>query len=657
MIQLTQVQRQTLRERVAKHPELVAAMKQRIQRYLDEPVNVPSSGIANWTLYYYCPECSVELIFDPHDNENHYCPRCGKNFTGEPYNSSWWGKVNFHNYSAAVTLGWLYVMTDQNTFAERAKDILLAYADNYPNYQVHGDIPYNGPGRAGAQTLDEANFQRSLVFVYDLISETLSEEDKNRIREQLFIPGAEFLMEHRHNQLHNHEVIINSAIAAIGMCFDREDMINFALYTPYGIRYQLENGMLENGFWFEGSIGYHFYALKSFFAYEQFARNTQYSMIHHPNYEKMMNVIVDYLQPDGSLPMIGDTNYGHSGLYEALYEFAYSEIGGDKMLYMLHNFYKKIERNSLEAIVYGVEELPPCPNYKLPSSLRPDVGHSGHTVLRNPNGKYLLFKHDRFGGEHDHYDRLGLSYYAFGKPCAPDMGTTGYGAVLHYDYYKNTGTNNTVVIDEENQAPAHAVMTRYEERDGVIYVEAVCDWNAPFDMPDTFTIVQWNEEAYRKVKMRRAIAWTDAYFAERFIVDGVDEGRTIDWTMHVQGTRVKAGEETPVERLSEKKPFKYIHDVTSMDAKKDAVHTFIQEEGTTRIFSAAFDGERLIGTGPGNPSYLSIEYVIERTCGGNAEYAHVVESFRDQKVIDHVEFNRDHIVVFHVDGSRKVLAI
>ena len=50
---------------------------------------------------------------------------------------------------------------------------------------------------------------------------------------------------------------------------------------------------------------------------------------------------------------------------------------------------------------------------------------------------------------------LDISYEAFGKRITPDLGTTGYGALMHYDYYKNTGSHNTVNIEGNNQAPAN----------------------------------------------------------------------------------------------------------------------------------------------------------------------------------------------------------
>lgn len=641
MIQFTPQERAAILGRAARRPELVASMEESVRALMEEDVLAPKTGVANWQLYYYCPTCSMHLAFNRHDGKHHRCPKCGVIYTGEPYDSSWWGHVNSRNYNGAVTLGQLYVMTGRAEFARKAAEILLTYARYYPDYQEHGNIPYNGPGRVGAQTLDEANFQRSMAIAYDMVEETLTPEQRAAIRDRMFLPGAAFLVEHRHNQLHNHEVIISSAIATIGLIFDRQELIDFALYAPYGMIYQLEHGMLENGIWFEGSFGYHFYALMSFLAYEKFALHTAHSHIHHPNYAKMMNVAYDYLQPDGELPRLGDTKLDHFDTSALLYEFAYRQLRQPKMLAMLHSAYAGHKRDSLEALIYGVEELPPCPDIPPACALHPQPGHSGHVLLRAPGGRYLLMKSDRYGGEHDHYDRLALSYLALDEAVAPDLGTTGYGAVLHYDYFKNTGSHNTVVIGEENQAPANAVLTRFEERDGVTYVEAQCDWTAPYDKLDSFTIVQWDEDAYRTVKMTRRIAWTPDYFAEVFLVDGVTRGRTIDWVMHFSGVRMPVDGETPVERLSEKKPFKYIRGVTRVPGSEARAYTFAENGVTTCVYSAAFGGETFLGAGLHNPSYKDIQYLIERVQKPHAVFAHVIESHRGETKIENVTFEME----------------
>ena len=216
------------------------------------------------------------------------------------------------NYEAAFRMALLYQIAERKDCADKAIEMMLVYASYYKDYEVHGDIPYNGPGKAGAQTLDEANFLRSFALTYDLLESCMSTQEKEKIRDGLLLPGAEFLIEHRHMQLHNHEVIINSAIAIIGLIFGKEELVKEAVYEKYGLLYQLEHGMLSNHMWFEGAFGYHFYALTSFFAYEKFALHTPHSHIHHPNYKAMMELLFSYIEPGFRVPMLNDTNYGHT---------------------------------------------------------------------------------------------------------------------------------------------------------------------------------------------------------------------------------------------------------------------------------------------------------------------------------------------------------
>ena len=660
MIQFTDREIEHLREKAGKQPETIDRLKEGVKEILEEPIIVPKTGIGNWQLYYYCPKCSVFLTFDRHDPHHHRCPSCGEVFSGEPYDSTWWGLINSRNYTAAFQMGLIYLVTQEAEYAKKAIVIMTEYAKYYKDYEVHGNIPYNGPGKSGAQTLDEANFLRSFAMAYDLLSDAMTEEERTAVRDGMLLPGAEFLMEHRHNQLHNHEVIINSAIAIIGLIFNREDYVNFAVYEPYGILYQLENGMLKNHMWFEGAFGYHFYALTSFFAYEKFALHTPHSHIHHPNYQAMMELLVSYLEPGFRIPMLNDTNYGHTGSSLYLYEFAYREIGGDKLLYVLNQLYKEEKRDNLEAFIYGVDELP---DYSMEfSNYHVDEGQFGNTIVRGKDGRYLLFKHDSYGGEHDHYDRLDISYLAYGKRIAPDLGTTGYGALMHYDYYKNTGSHNTVNIGEENQAPANGKLLRYEEKEGIVYIEAEADWQAPYEMPDSFTIVQWKEENYRPVKMVRKIAWAPDYFAEVFTVNGADPKLSTDWVMHFSGERKGAPEGTTVDVFSEKKPYKYLHSMKKA-AADGPVGVMTYDDGGIRtdVFTWNHGQEVYYGLGPDNPSISDINYQIERSYSPETVFAHVITSSDGESLIDSVGFepcgDKVKITVVKHDGEEEAILL
>lgn len=640
MIQFTQQELINLREKGRKHPQMIAKIKEEVKEMMVQSAKVPRQGIANWSLYYYCPNCSVRLNFDWNEEHHHQCPSCGRVFTGEPYDSSWWGIANSKNYTAAIHMGFIYLITGEEDYARKTIHMMTEYARYYKNYQIHGDIPYNGPGKSGAQTLDEANFLRSFAMTYDLLSDCMTKEQREFVKHEMLLPGAEFLMEYRHSQLHNHEVVINSAVAIIGLIFGIDRYIQFAVYEPYGLLYQLEKGTSPDYMWFEGAFGYHFYALASFFAYEKFALHTPHSQINHPNYKVMMERLLDYLEPEFRIPMLNDTNYGHTSTSYYLYEFAYREFGGDKLLYVLNQLYERESRDNLEAFVYGADVLPQCTvdfdNYHV------EAGQPGCTVLRGKNGRYLLLKHDRYGGEHDHYDRLDISYLAYGKRISPDLGTTGYGAVLHYDYYKNTGSHNTVNIGEENQSPVLGKLTRYEEIDGIIYVEAEADWTLPYEMPDSFTIKQWKEEHYRSVKMVRKIAWTEDYFVEVFLVKGVEGDLPVDWVMHFSGDIVSNPEGAAVENFSDKKPYRHLNSMKKADfnhTPAESVVSVYDDGGVqTSVFSWSGGKEFYFGKGPDNPSVTEINYQIERTYGPEAVFAHVITSSRGSCLVKNVEF-------------------
>lgn len=674
MIQLNEEEIERLRKLAAAKPHLTESMRKAAEEALREPVTVPESGIANWGHYYVCPACSVGLRFDPHDRFHHVCPQCGTVYTGEPYDSTWWGQLNHLNGYMAGSLSWLYLLTEDRRYAEGAARILHAYAVNYHNYEPHGHILYNGPGRVGAQTLDEGSFQLNMVSVFDRIRDAMPEEEQQLILREMFLPSAEFLREHRTNQIHNHEVIINSAIACIGILTDRKDLIDFAVYEPYGLIWQLEKGVQDNGMWFESTFNYQFFAGINFMSFEKFALHTPYSQIHHPNYRRMIHSALMALQDDQHLPALGDATLGFENSAVLVSEFLYRELKDPEALILLHKLYGTGQsRERWDLLSYGVETLPPCPAWEASAAVHPEIGKPGNTILRGAEGRWLLLKQDRYGGEHDHYDRLGISYRALGQAVATDAGTCKYGAVLHYDYFKNTATHNTVVINEDNQSPANAKLTRFDVRDGVTRVEAVCDWTAPFTMPDSYTVCQWNAETYANVRMVRRILWTDAYFAEIFEAEGADPAHSIDWVMHFreQGNGNAAPAESKTDQstqntlqptesrmLSDRKPWSHLRETGRMNGSEAHVQRYVLNGVHTDVHEMPFGGEVILAAGPDNPSYTEVSYLIERTEGGHACFAHVIESYTDAPKIRQVSYDPGSMsfTLVKTDGSTEKLA-
>lgn len=634
MIQFTPQQVQSFRQKAAKDPRVIEYLKKRTCEVRTSPLQIPEKGVANWSLYYFCDDCSVELEYHFDKPLEHRCPVCGRLYQGEPYNGAWWRHTNEKNYTAAYECGLLYICTGEKEYAKVSRKILMTFAKYYPDYEVHGDIPYNGPGKANAQTLCEAIFIRTLTTAYDLIEDTLTEEERTYIRERLIRCGAQFLKEHRDNQLHNHEVIIDAAIGVAALVLGDEELIQFAVYEPYGLLYQLEKGMLEDGMWFECSLAYHYYALQNFYGYEKFAVHTKHSHIQHPNYRRMVHFPLKFLKADNSFPLMNDSMYSHTGLdHYSLFEFSYAMFGTEELLWVLNQVYRTKQRDTTEAFFYGVDQLGKAKPRQL-EDYHTETG-SGVTLIRGSHDQYLLARHGGYGGEHDHYDRLGVSYYYGSTPVAADFGTTGYGAKYHYAYFKNTGTHNTVMIDEKNQAPSAGRVLAYEKDPQGTYLDMQVRWEKDYPMPDSFTICQWSEEAYEGVVMRRRIYKTDRYWIDLFNVNNV-QNKTIDWVMHFAGRMLSGAEAQPLEGpLSEEKPLCCLKNLRRIPAEGQVVRTVYQNEQIqTEVYSLLSEGCLLYGQGPSNPTTTTEEYLLQRVQGSRAVFVNVICSHpAEQKAI------------------------
>lgn len=497
----------TLRQRAQRWPIWLEELITDNATVLNHPLKVPTSGIATWNHYYYCPDHGVRLNWDYHHEHQHCCPIDNKIFSGEPYDGAWWRWMNGLNAKACYEVGLLWQITGELTYFERVRDLLLTYATYYPDYQEHGGIPYNANGKMNAQALCEANCLLDFARGYDFIADKLSADEKECIQQQLLQPGAEFLMQQRHDQIHNHEVKINSAIAVIGLLLDKEPYLNFALNTRYGLRYQLEHALINGQLWFEGSLHYHLYALQGFFAFEKIAKGTKYSLLDLPYYPKMLNVPLSLLMPNGCFPRLNDCVYGQEKLIHSdLYEFAYSYYADPLYLQALEIIYRRKNRINTDFMLYGSEQKAPekselclCNN-----------GELGLTLFQQPETQNaVLIKHLPYGGEHDHSDSLGITIFHQGKELIKDLGTTGYGTDLHREYYKKTASHSTLAMNLANQPPVTTTVNAFANTSDYQYIDVTADWEKTADTPDSFYIVNWDEEAYRNSVFRRRVMLID----------------------------------------------------------------------------------------------------------------------------------------------------
>lgn len=626
-----------IRRRIAANPEFVKSLEcstADIRRKL----YIQKTGLATWSHYFSCPKCGSKLTFDYDCNEYFDCPNCGARVSGEPYLGSWWNTVLDRTVSAAFNLALLYVGAGKEEYLEISKRIILGYADNYCNYEVHGGIPYNNPGRFASQVLSDTHPIFCLARAYSLLKDKFSEQERAHIENDLFRPAAEHQIKYLTPQIHNHEVAICMSIAVIGLAIDDESLVDYALNTKYGLKYQIDNAYLADDFWFEGSTGYHFYSLHNFMLYEMVAKNTKYSLFADPHYgEKLKRALLfpEKIHIGNNTTAYLNDGGGSVQGNSVLYEHAYATLKDDALLPFLAACYTPDIRraDSVYALIYGVDSLPEnIPALKKENYLS-TVG-TQFALLHGEDNRYLFFKAAPYGGEHDHYDRLGISFDAFNMNISPDFGTSsGYGSPLHYGYFKNTASHNTVVIDGENMAPCDTVVNEYRvNAPDDIYLDAQTLPPEDYKMLDSFTIKQWSDEAYKGVRMRRIISWHDKYFIDLFSVKSDNELKK-EWTMHVNGKLLSPKEGRYVNGISSKGAQRYINNGYVNKGEGIVKCEYVNGDVKVDIYALAEGLDMVYAEGPNNPADKKVSYLLERTNDKCPVYVNVVETYKGESVI------------------------
>ncbi|UAK19448.1 heparinase II/III family protein [Kluyvera sp. CRP] len=593
--------------RAAGNSGLIERLIKDAQPALNAEVRIPQSGIATWNLYYFCPHHGVRLIWQPDSPHRHCCPVDGEAFRGEPWDGAWWREMNGRNASACQQLGLLWQLTGEKAYRDKVRTLLMGYADVYPGYEIHGGIPHNGPGKMNAQTLCEANCILDMALGYDFIQHSLTDDERQHISRNLLRCAATFLQAHRSPQIHNHEVKISAALGVLGFVLEDEDLLEFAVNAPYGLRWQLEHGLLAEGLWFEGSVHYHYYALQGFFAFEKLARGTRWSLLDGPWYPQMLSFPLSLLLPDGTFPRLNDCIAGQEKLHHRdLYEFAWFIWRDPQYAAVLH--FTEAQPDERETLLWRDSPLPETTPDLIPQQSLFAPG-AGLTLWRRPQQQQaVLIKHSPWGGEHDHYDRLSLMLWQRDGWLLPDLGTTGYGAKMHYDYYKNSATHNTLTVNQTNQPPANAAVLGWHMGDDYLWLDTEVDWGQPPPQLNSHTRVEWDEEAWREVRFRRRLLWLDDVLIDLSMVDNPHR-QQLDWTLHLAAQALdQSGTPMP---FSLSGPLRHMTESTMTPLHGCQPRHFAREGDTVALWLAG-DGELWQGLAPDNPAVSDLSYLVMR---------------------------------------------
>jgi len=561
-------------------------------------LGIPKTG-GGYYHDYFCPYDGAKLRFDPHHPHEHLCPACKRRIKGPKYDAYWVAVVHGRNFEAARILALAAVLDRNPDEARWPREILLAYARRYADYPVHGNAA--GRGKIFFQSLDESVGLLTAAETYELLlaGGFLSPEQAAQIREKLFRPAAALVRRFRlgvHNIQCWHSAFLFSAAIICGDTHLRDEAVA-------DIEKNLKEGVTPEGWWFEGSPGYHFYTLQ---ALSKFVIPAKHNDIAPPDLARMRDMLLAPFRvafPNLQLPTLNDSGPVSLGGEAPLLEVGAYVFGDRPIAAALAALYERsaAKRTSLQALFYGPDRLPAASAFKPPSTR---LDHAGMAILRRPQTDlYALLRYGRFQGWHDHPDRLELVLYGLGQPLAPDLGTCGYRAPLIH-WYKSTVAHNTLVIDEKSQDRRASDAECLFFRDGGDFSAAAVRAT----------------RLYRGVEMTRTVVVLDSVLIDYCRVRA-EKPHTTDWVYRNTGRLAIPAPAAKTPPAAGTPAYRYLENIKRFEPGENAYVEWTVREGKVRLKLFDMKGAELFSARcPGFPGEEKMSLVLVRRRGRSADF-------------------------------------
>ena len=380
------------------------------------------------------------------------------------------------NYRAIYLAGQLFRITGEARYRDYARDLLLAYADIYPDLPDHPARKNQNPGRIFWQVLNDAVWLVHAVQGYGDIRDTLSDAERQRIDTRVFRPAAHFLSvesQATFDRIHNHATWATAGVGMTGYLLGDEDMVDRALLGSdksgrAGFLRQTELLFSPDGYYTEGPY-YQRYALMPFMVFgDAIARNDPERRI----FEHRDGILLKALRATVQLTYGGyffpfndairDKSLNTDELYHGI-AIAYGQTGDPALLDIAQRQGRTVlSGNGLRVasdLAAGLAE--PFPFRSLLFTDGPEGDQGAVAILRRgegPEHTALVAKNASQGMGHGHFDKLSWQLYDNGNEIVRDYGAARFLNIVakeggrylpeNESWAKQTVAHNTLVVDE-----------------------------------------------------------------------------------------------------------------------------------------------------------------------------------------------------------------
>ncbi|WP_452226542.1 alginate lyase family protein [Lacinutrix cladophorae] len=395
------------------------------------------------------------------------------------------------NWVVLQKAGVLYQILDDEKYAQYVKDMLMQYEKLYKTLPLHPKTRSYARGKLFWQCLNDSNWLVYVSQAYDCIYNYLTEEERNKLENNLFKPFADHISidsPQFYQRVHNHSTWGNAAVGMIGLVMNDQELIDRALYGIKGVDLDtkakdddggflnkdgkagflanIEEPFSPDGYYNEGPY-YQRYAMYPFLIFAEGLYNVKPELKIFEYKEgvllKSINALLNLSDADGEFFPLNDGQKGMSYYNSALvtavdisYHFGKQDPG---LLSIAKEQNTVLLDDSGLAVALGIKNGKEKPFLKKSINLSdgPEGTQGGVGILRNEDIE-LVFKYAAQGSSHGHYDKLSYSLYEKGEEVIQDYGLArfvnieqkGGGNYLKENktWAKQTIAHNTVTQNE-----------------------------------------------------------------------------------------------------------------------------------------------------------------------------------------------------------------
>ena len=390
------------------------------------------------------------------------------------------------NYTYMNLAGRLFLITQEEKYAQFVKDLLAIYAEKYLTFDFHVQKNTNPTGRLFHQILNEHCWLMFTSLAYSCVASVMTEEERTAVVERIFEPMLDmFTVKYAHDfdRIHNHGIWAVAAVGICGLAIGKPEYLEMSVYgqdrdDTGGFLAQISQLFAPSGYYMEGPY-YHRYAIRPTCVFAEVVHRHMPEVDIYNYKDKVIGNTVQAMlataYPNGEFPALNDASRTMSitdmGVQVAVSVYSKHYGMDDNILGMakiqnavwMHPCGLELSQAYDKAIADREIGMPFWPSVELNEGPTGNNGAQGFIRVQDKTGdvSQLVMNYGQHGMGHGNFDTLGITFFNRGQEVLREYGFCRWvnvepkfgGRYLdeNKSYARQTIAHNAVTIDEQCQ--------------------------------------------------------------------------------------------------------------------------------------------------------------------------------------------------------------